>query len=155
MFNKGNRGLFAKKAYSNRAPPGLLFNTELEAMQDSSAFQEATIAKVEDGKKAFEDEVRKLMEKQAKLEAELMLKERQLQESLKAKQVAAEEEEKKKKPIQMDLDNVPSDRILLPPQYEEAKKQRTIVSQLSTPINSKQKLYYTQVLTKEIKTPQP
>lgn len=151
MFNKGTRGLFTKKAYSNRAQPALLINTELEAMNDSTPYQEATEAKVEDGKKAYEEEVRKLMEKQAKLEAELIAKERVLQEAIKIKKTAEDEEEKKKKPIQMDLDNVPNDHILLPPQYEEAKKPQHSISQLSAPINANQKLYYTQILSKENK----
>lgn len=146
MFNKGTRGLFNKKSYCNKAPPTTLSNTELEQMNDSSAYQEATAAKVEESKKFFEEELQKVLEKQRKLEMDLALKEKQLKDAENVKRQAIEEEEKKRKPIPMDIESMPSDHILLPPTIEKSTPHKPIVHQISTPLEPSKKVYYTQIV---------
>lgn len=149
MLGKRGYNTMGKKGYAGRPPCADLTPTDLESMGDSKALQEATAAKEEEGKRAYEAEAQVHIDRQRKLEEALAEKERQLQSIIATKKRESEEEEKKRQAIPMDMDSMPSDHILLPPTYANAPKQAPVVHQLSVPLASKQKVYYTQILGKK------
>lgn len=148
MLGKRGYNTMGKKGWSIRPPCADLAPTDLESMSDSTALKEVTAAKEEEGKRIYAAEAQIYLDKQAKLEAIIAEKERQMQSILNTKKKEEEEETKKRQPIQMDMETMPSDRILLPPTYENAPKPKPIVHQLSVPLGSKDKVYYTQVMKK-------
>lgn len=148
MLGKRGYNTMGKKGWSIRPQCADLSPSDLESMADSSALREATVAKEEEGKKIYAAEAQIYLDKQAKLEAALAEKERQLRIITETKKKESEEEEKKRKPIPMDIESMPSDHILLPPTFDEAPKPKPVIHQLSVPLSSKDKVYYTQIMKK-------
>lgn len=149
MLGKRGYNTMGKKGYAGRPPCADLAPSDLESMGDSSALQEVTSAKEEEGKRIYAAEAQVHIEKQRVLEEALASKERQLQAIINTKKKEAEEEEKKRQAIPMDMDSMPADHILPPPTYDAAPAHKPVVHQLSVPLANKQKVYYTQILGKK------
>lgn len=147
MFGKKSFGSFAKKAYSSYRQSGVLEKNDFESMVDSTPFEEATETKVIEGNRHFEREAEKHFMELAKKEEEAKKLEYEKKRIEDEKRRQIEAEELKKKPILMDIDNAPSDKLLSEPIPEQRKKELPPV-QLSTPLG-KQKVYYTQIVKTE------
>ena len=150
MLGKRGYNAMGKKGYAGRPPCADLAPTDLEAMGDSPALREATLAKESTGQKLLQDEADIYMAKQKAIEDLAAEKAKQQKIAEDNKKRAAEAEEKKRQPIAMDIDNMPADYILPPPQTESAVTEKPkVIGQLSVPLASKQKVYYTQILPKK------
>lgn len=144
MFGKKIFGTFTKKAYSTQRPPTILAKTDLEEMVDSTPFHEATESKVSEGNKYFEQEAEKHYAELIKRDEEAK---RILQEKKRAEEDAKrkiDEEEKKRKPVLMDIDTAPGDKLLSEPISEQRTKELP-PTQLSQPLGAK-KVYYAQIV---------
>lgn len=147
MLGKRGYNSMNKKGYSGKLPCADLAPTDLEAMGDSSALQEATLAKEAKGQKLLQDEANVYYAKQKAIDEQIAEKERQLKAIEETKKRAIAEEEKKRQPIAMDIDNMPADYILPPPRAESHIQEKPkIIGQLSVPLTTKQKVYYTQII---------
>lgn len=149
MLGKRGYNTMGKKSYYVHTGCADLAPTDLEAMGDSSALREATSEKEAKGQKLLQDEAAVYLAKQKAIDDLLAEKAKQQKIIEDNKKRSAEEEEKKRQPIAMDLDNMPSDYILPPPKIENSEPEKPkIIGQLSMPLVSKQKVYYTQIMTK-------